>query len=315
MCGVCGCADPKNEVSMTDPATGLRRRLRDSAASLAEAHAYAHAHGLPHDHLHAHDHPHAHDGHVHSHPHDHTHGHSHDHDHDHDHGQIHGHAGDSRTVALEAAILGKNDAIAARNRGWFEGRGVLALNIVSSPGSGKTTLLEATIRALKDRVAISVIEGDQMTTNDADRIRAAGAPAIQINTGAGCHLEADMVAEAARTLNPQPGSILLIENVGNLVCPAMFDLGEAMKIAVISTTEGEDKPLKYPHMFRAVGIVVINKMDLAPHTDFDEAACRANIASVNPQAEIIALSARTGENMPLWTRRLVEMLNVADVHV
>jgi hydrogenase nickel incorporation protein HypB len=210
-------------------------------------------------------------------------------------------------VALEAAILGKNDAIAARNRGWFEGRGVLALNFVSSPGSGKTALLEATIKALKDRVAISVIEGDQMTTNDADRIRAAGAPAIQINTGAGCHLEADMVEKAVRALNPAPGSILMIENVGNLVCPAMFDLGEALKVAVISTTEGEDKPLKYPHMFRAVGIVIINKLDLAPHTGFDEAACRANILTVNPQAEIISLSARTGENLSAWTERVLTM--------
>jgi hydrogenase nickel incorporation protein HypB len=270
MCGICGCADPKSEVSMTDPATGTRQTLRESAASLAEAHAFAHAHGLPHDHLHA--------------P-----------------------AGDDRVVALEAAILGKNDAIAARNRGWFEGRGVLALNFVSSPGAGKTALLEATIRALKDRVAIAVIEGDQMTTNDAERIRAAGAPAIQVNTGAGCHLEADMVAAAARALNPGAGSILLIENVGNLVCPAMFDLGEAMKIAVISTTEGEDKPLKYPHMFRAVELVIINKTDLAPHTGFDEAACRANIASVNPKAEIIALSARSGDNLEAWIGRLLQM--------
>ncbi len=313
MCGVCGCADPNSEVSMTDVRTGVIRTLRDSASALAEAHAFAHANGLPHDHLHGHDHGHDHAhgagfGHMHGH-----HDHDHPHGHDHHHGQPrdHGHGADSRVVALEAAILGKNDAIAARNRGWFEGRGVLALNVVSSPGSGKTALLEATIRALKDRVAISVIEGDQMTTNDADRIRAAGAPAIQVNTGAGCHLEADMVAEAARALNPARGSLLLIENVGNLVCPAMFDLGEAMKVAVISTTEGEDKPLKYPHMFRAVGIVVINKMDLAPHVGFDEAACRANILTVNPGAEIIGLSARTGENLPAWTGRLLELRDEA----
>lgn len=318
MCGICGCADPKSEVSMTDVKTGVTRRLRDSAASLAEAHAFAHAHGLPHDHLHGqphshdHDHMHRHDeAHDHKHSHGDAHSHTHEHPHDHDHSRDHRHGTDSRIVALEAAILGKNDAIAARNRGWFEGRGVLALNFVSSPGSGKTALLEATIKALKDRVAISVIEGDQMTTNDADRIRAAGAPAIQVNTGAGCHLEADMVAEAARALNPAPGSLLLIENVGNLVCPAMFDLGEAMKIAVISTTEGEDKPLKYPHMFRAVGIVVINKTDLAPHVGFDEAACRANILAVNPKAEIISLSARTGDNLPAWTERLLALLDEA----
>jgi hydrogenase nickel incorporation protein HypB len=292
MCGICGCADTKSEVSMTDLETGTTRKLRDAAQALADAHAFAHAHGLPHDHLHAHDH-------------------GHDHSHDHVHGLSHSPPSDNNLVALETAILGKNDAIAARNRGWFEGRGVLALNFVSSPGSGKTALLEATIKALKGKVAISVIEGDQMTTNDADRIRAAGAPAIQVNTGAGCHLEADMVAEAARTLNPGPGSLLLIENVGNLVCPAMFDLGEAMKIAVISTTEGEDKPLKYPHMFRAVGLVVINKMDLAPHVDFDEATCRANILAVNPKAEIIGLSARTGQNMEAWIARLGALLATA----
>jgi hydrogenase nickel incorporation protein HypB len=313
MCGVCGCADPKSEVSMTNVDTGATQLLRVAGQTLAEAHAFAHAHGLPHDHLHddqhahSHDHHHAHghshDGHSHDHPHDHSHpGHSHDHDHVPEQRPAGNH------VALEAAILGKNDAIAARNRGWFEGRGVLALNFVSSPGSGKTALLEATIKALKDQVAISVIEGDQMTTNDADRIRAAGVPAIQVNTGAGCHLEADMVAEAARALNPTPGSLLLIENVGNLVCPAMFDLGEAMKIAVISTTEGEDKPLKYPHMFRAVGIVIINKMDLVPYVGFDEAACRANIATVNPKAEIIAVSARTGANFGAWTERLQSLL-------
>ena len=148
-------------------------------------------------------------------------------------------------------VLAKNDRIAARNRGWFEGRGVLALNFVSSPGAGKTSLLEALVRKLAGSVAIAVIEGDQMTSRDAERIRAAGARAVQINTGAGCHLEADMVARAVAALDPEPGSWLLIENVGNLVCPAMFDLGERMKVAVISTPEGEDKPLKYPHMFQA----------------------------------------------------------------
>lgn len=197
-------------------------------------------------------------------------------------------------------MLARNDLQAARNRGWFEGRCVVALNLVSSPGAGKTTLLEATIRALDGRIAISVIEGDQQTANDAARIRDAGARAIQINTGAGCHLEADMVARAATELAPERGSILMIENVGNLVCPAMFDLGERMKVAVISTPEGEDKPLKYPHMFRAARLVLINKIDLAPHVDFDEATCRANILSINPDARIITLSARTGEGMRAW---------------
>nr|WP_285670320.1 hydrogenase nickel incorporation protein HypB [Limibaculum sp. NKW23] len=204
-------------------------------------------------------------------------------------------------ISLETAVLAKNDGIAARNRGWFEGRGVLALNLLSSPGAGKTTLLERTIRELGDRVRIDVIEGDQMTANDAERVRAAGARAVQINTGAGCHLEADMVAGAVARLDPAPGTILMIENVGNLVCPAMFDLGEHLKIAVISTTEGEDKPLKYPHIFRACGLVLINKIDLSPHVGFDDAACRANIREIAPEAEIIALSARTGEGFEAWT--------------
>lgn len=208
-------------------------------------------------------------------------------------------------------MLARNDLQAARNRGWFDGRGVVALNLVSSPGAGKTTLLEATIRALDGRIPVAVIEGDQQTANDAARIRDAGARAIQINTGAGCHLEADMVARAATALSPGPGSILMIENVGNLVCPAMFDLGERMKVAVISTPEGEDKPLKYPHMFRAAQLVIINKIDLTPHVDFDEAACRANIDSVNPQARIMTLSARTGQGMNAWLGFLDEQVATA----
>ena len=274
MCGVCGCADPANEVSMTDSQTGVKVLLRDD---------HAHDHGHDHDHAHSHD----------------------DHHHGHDEPHVHGPGGE--IISLETAILGKNNEIATRNRGWFEGRGVIALNIVSSPGSGKTTLLEETIKRMKDKADIAVIEGDQMTSNDADRIRDAGARAVQINTGAGCHLEADMIAFAVQSLDPQTGSILMIENVGNLVCPAMFDLGEKMKIAVISTTEGEDKPTKYPHMFRAVEWVVINKMDLAPHVDFDEEACRQNILEVNPGVKIFCLSARTGDGMDAWCSSLVEL--------
>jgi hydrogenase nickel incorporation protein HypB len=213
-------------------------------------------------------------------------------------------------VALETAVLAKNDAIAAQNRGWFRGRGVLALNLVSSPGAGKTTLLERTIRDFGGEFDIAVIEGDQMTTNDAERIRAAGARAIQINTGAGCHLEADMIASAVETLDPRVGSLLLIENVGNLVCPAMFDLGERMKVAVISVTEGEDKPLKYPHMFRAAEVVIVNKIDLAPYVDFDQAACLANIRAANPAAQIIMTSARTGEGMKDWRDFLAKELSL-----
>ena len=274
MCGVCGCADPANEVSMTDPETGFKVLLRED---------HAHDHGHDHDHAHPHD----------------------DHHHGHDEPHVHGPGGE--VISLETAILGKNNEIATRNRGWFEGRGVIALNIVSSPGSGKTTLLEETIKRMKGAVDIAVIEGDQMTSNDADRIRDAGARAVQINTGAGCHLEVDMIASAVKSLDPQTGSILMIENVGNLVCPAMFDLGEKMKIAVISTTEGEDKPIKYPHMFRAVEWVVINKMDLAPHVDFDEEMCRRNILEVNPGVKIFCLSARTGDGMDAWCSNLAEL--------
>ncbi len=273
MCGTCGCSDPANAVTLTDPDSGERSLLRQGAiAGQAEGHHHHHEHDV------------------------HDHGHHHGHDHDAPH--VHGPNGE--VITLEQAVLAKNDQIALRNRGWFEGRGVLALNLVSSPGAGKTTLLERTIRALAGRVEIAVIEGDQMTAKDAERIRAAGARAVQINTGAGCHLEADMVAEAVRKLDPAPGSILMIENVGNLVCPAMFDLGERMKVAVISTTEGEDKPLKYPHMFRAAEVVIINKLDLAPHVDFDQALCRANIHEVNPDARLFALSARSGEGLEAW---------------
>jgi len=223
-------------------------------------------------------------------------------------GRAHLHEPRGERIPLEQAVLAHNDQHAARNRAWFAERGVLALNLVSSPGSGKTTLLEQTILRLHATVPISVIEGDQMTSNDADRIRAAGARAVQINTGAGCHLEADMVAQAMIELEPQAGSILMIENVGNLVCPAMFDLGERLKVAVISTPEGEDKPLKYPHMFRAAGLVLINKIDLAPYVRFDEVRCRANIAEVNPEARVFSLSALTGEGMEAWIDWLKRML-------
>ena len=275
MCGTCGCSDPANAVTLTDPENGEQSLLREGAAP---GHAHSHAQSRDHDHAHHH------------------HGDPHRHDHDEPH--VHGPHGE--VISLEQAVLAKNDQIAAHNRGWFEGRGVLALNLVSSPGAGKTTLLERTIQSLAGEVEIAVIEGDQMTVNDAERIRAAGVRAIQINTGAGCHLEADMVAAAVKKLELQAGALLMIENVGNLVCPAMFDLGERMKVAVISTPEGEDKPLKYPHMFRAAELVLINKIDLAPHVDFDQARCREAIRSVNPQAEVLALSARTGEGMADW---------------
>lgn len=201
---------------------------------------------------------------------------------------------------LQARILAKNDALADRNRAWLAGREILALNLVSSPGAGKTTLLERTIRELSGELDLFVIEGDQATANDGERIRAAGAPVVQVNTGAGCHLEADMVARGLMELKPGPGAVVLIENVGNLVCPALFDLGERAKVVVFSLPEGEDKPLKYPHMFREAELVLLNKIDLAPHVDFDLERALENIRRVNPRARTLKVSCRTGEGLEAW---------------
>ncbi|MCR6631625.1 MAG: hydrogenase nickel incorporation protein HypB [Magnetospirillum sp.] len=286
MCTVCGCGESKLE----------------------------HSHSHSHDHEHEHDHGHGH-GHGHHHHHDHDHGHSHDHDHDHGH-DLHygtGIAGvhvpgmsQARIIQIEQDILGKNDSLAARNRAMLADKGVFALNLVSSPGSGKTTLLCKTIEALAGRLPVAVIEGDQQTSNDADRIRATGAPAVQVNTGKGCHLDADMVAKACERLALADDSVLFIENVGNLVCPAAFDLGEAAKVAILSVTEGEDKPLKYPDMFAAAGLMILNKVDLLPHLDFDVEACIANARKVNPDIAVLKLSARSGEGMEDWLSWIAE---------
>ena len=190
--------------------------------------------------------------------------------------------------------------LAERNRGWLAGREILALNLVSSPGSGKTSLLERTIREIGGQLAISVIEGDQATLNDAERIRATGAPAIQINTGTGCHLDADMLARGLAQLKPPPGSVVMIENVGNLVCPALFDLGERAKVVILSVTEGEDKPVKYPHMFKAAELMLLNKIDLLPHLHFDVQRCIAYAHEVNPSIRVLQVSAQTGEGMEAW---------------
>jgi hydrogenase nickel incorporation protein HypB len=205
-----------------------------------------------------------------------------------------------RLIEIETDILTKNDRYAEANRAALTARSILALNLVSSPGSGKTTLLCKTIEALAD-MPVAVIEGDQQTENDADRIRATGAPAIQVNTGKGCHLDGHMVGHAMEHLPLGPGSILFIENVGNLVCPAAFDLGEDCKVAILSVTEGEDKPLKYPDMFTAARIAILNKVDLAPHCDVDLDLYEANLRRVNPGIEILRVSARTGEGMAGWT--------------
>lgn len=227
-------------------------------------------------------------------PGDHAHPHPHDHAHPHDHD----HHGPSAVVDVEARVLAKNDALAARNRAWLDEREVRALNLMSSPGAGKTALLERTVRELGG--AVAVVEGDQASERDADRIRATGTPVVQINTGSGCHLEADMVWHALQTLVPPVGATVFVENVGNLVCPALFDLGEAGRVVLLSTTEGEDKPVKYPHMFRAADLVLITKVDLGPHVDFDAAAARDAVRAVNPDAPILEVSAKTGEGMAAW---------------
>ncbi len=206
----------------------------------------------------------------------------------------------SRIIQVERDILAKNDAFAADNRAFFAERNILALNLVSSPGSGKTTLLVRTIEAHRGQATMAVIEGDQQTDNDAERIRATGVPAIQINTGKGCHLDAGMVGHALQRLTLPEASLLFIENVGNLVCPAAFDLGEAAKVVVLSVTEGEDKPLKYPDMFRAARLMLLNKCDLLPYLNFDVAQAIAYARRVNPDIEIIQLSASSGVGMDDW---------------
>jgi hydrogenase nickel incorporation protein HypB len=234
-------------------------------------------------------------GHSHDHEH-HDHGHHH-HDHDHDHHHQHDHGA---VVTLEQQILAKNNLAAERNRGWFAGRGILALNLMSSPGAGKTTLLERTIRDLGSALAIGVIEGDQATETDAARIRAAGCSAVQINTGTGCHLDADMLRRGLAALKPPRESVVMIENVGNLVCPALFDLGERAKVVMLSVTEGDDKPLKYPHMFRAAEVVIITKSDLLPYVDFSIDRCLGNVRAVNRSIRSFVLSATTGEGVGAW---------------
>ena len=287
MCVTCGCSNT-DSVTITDAETGMQMPMM---AQVGAGHAHEHVDAQGRMHRHSHDSDHVHD---------HDHEHSHDHSHNHEnaavvHAKMHG-----KTIALEQQILAKNQLLAERNRGWLAGREILALNLVSSPGSGKTTLLERTIRDVGAELTISVIEGDQATVNDAERIRAAGARAIQINTGAGCHLEADMLGRALDELKPPPQSVVMIENVGNLVCPALFDLGERAKVVILSVTEGEDKPIKYPHMFKAAELMLLNKIDLLPHLRFDVARCVAYAHEVNPSIRVLQVSAQTGEGMDAW---------------
>ncbi len=290
MCTTCGCGDDKKPM-VVNMQTGKSISVDDDHS---HKHKHDYDHGPGHGHDHEHDHSHSHD-HEHGHIHDHDHSHANDHDHEHEHS-----AKASTTVSLEAKILEKNDRLAERNRGYFEALNILALNLVSSPGSGKTAILERTIRDLKKDLQISVVEGDQATLNDAERIKKTGAKVVQINTGAGCHLDAEMLASGVKELDPAKDSVVLIENVGNLVCPALFDLGEKCKVAVLSVTEGEDKPIKYPHMFRAAELLLLNKIDLLPYLDFDLTACKQYAISVNPKIKILEVSAKTGEGLDHW---------------
>ena len=247
----------------------------------------------------AHEHHHHHHGPDHDHHHhEHNHGHHHDHGHHHHHHE-HEHR-QQRTIQLEQDILSHNNLLAERIRGYLEAKNIIAFNLVSSPGSGKTALLERTIKDIGKERPIYVIEGDQQTTNDAQRILDSGAKVIQVNTGTGCHLEADMVFNAIKKLQPEEGSILMIENVGNLVCPALFDLGETQRIVIMSTTEGEDKPLKYPHMFTSSDVCIINKTDLLPYLDFDLEKARQYIQQVKPDMAIIEVSATKGDGLTDW---------------
>lgn len=273
MCSTCGCSSNENGITLT---------------KMGENHHTHHHHD---DHTLSHEHHHG--DHSHSHEHHHEHGHEHNHDHEHHHHDV-------NIVELEKDILHQNQLGAERNRGFFEALNIFAMNLVSSPGSGKTSLLEKTIADLKGEIEFSVIEGDQQTTNDAARIHALNVPVLQINTGKGCHLDSEMIAKSLKELKPKQNSILMIENVGNLVCPAMFDLGENQRVVIISTTEGEDKPLKYPDMFYSSNICIINKIDLLPYLKFDVEKLKENTKKVNPNIQFFEVSATSGEGMEAW---------------
>jgi hydrogenase nickel incorporation protein HypB len=272
MCVTCGCSD-------------------DAHVTIAHPDDEFHAHTLPDGTVihHAREHPptHSHQDHEHHHP------------HSHDTAQIHADIHHT-TLTLEHNILAKNNLIAAQNRGWLKGRDTIALNLVSSPGSGKTTLLTRTITDLKSEIPIHVIEGDQETVNDARRIQETGCQVVQINTGTGCHLEAAMVEQGLQQLNPPLHSIVMIENVGNLVCPALFDLGEHAKVAILSVAEGEDKPIKYPHMFRASDVMILTKIDLLPYVSFDVDRCLEYARQVNPHIQTFQVSATAGTGLDRW---------------
>jgi hydrogenase nickel incorporation protein HypB len=276
MCEICGC-DGATHAMAVNLQTGAKITLGDAAGPDPRRAPHQHEHADGTRHVHAHDRPH--------------------HHRHHDEGRQ---GGTSITIDIESRILAKNDALAARTRDWLAQRQILAVNLMGAPGAGKTALLERTIRDTGAGVRLFVLEGDQATLNDGERIRAAGAAAVQVNTGAGCHLDADMVARGLAELKPCNGGIVIVENVGNLVCPALFDLGERRRVVVLSVTEGDDKPLKYPHMFRAADLVLLNKIDLLPYVDFDVGSAVTNARSLNPDVTILHVSARTGQGMGEW---------------
>jgi len=240
-----------------------------------------------------------------SHEHGHGHGHEHGHEHAHDHQHSPGEAPAPRTLEVHQSILARNDRIAERNRGFFKAKGLLVLNVVSSPGSGKTTFIQKTAAALGTRLRTGVVVGDLATDNDAARLRSVGVPVVQITTGTVCHLEADMVARAVGKLNLDALDLLVIENVGNLVCPATYDLGEDLRVVLLSVTEGEDKPLKYPPMFHSADVAIVAKMDLAAATEFDREKALANLRRVSHHATVFEVSARTGQGLEAWCDFLV----------
>lgn len=316
MCGVCGCGQGETRVEDLhhlqphDHPHAPEELHANSANAHHHDHWHDHTHATAeepvpadadhrHDHEHQHWHEHAHthaDGTTHAHPHSHAHGHFHDHG----PGAVAAGAAAARLVSVEQDILARNDAIAMENRRAFQAAKTVALNLVSSPGSGKTTLLVETLKRIGSSYPVAVIEGDQETTTDADRIRATGAPAIQVNTGKACHLDAELVRTAVGRLGIPATGFLFIENVGNLVCPAGFDLGEAQKVVIVSVTEGEDKPLKYSGMFVASALMVVTKCDLLPYLDFDLDRLVENARRVNPTIGVLKLSAKSGDGMDRW---------------
>jgi len=292
MCDTCGCEEYNSNVTIRKP-----------GEELEDSHQHTYAHNHPHEyknnlhqHIHNHLYTHTHKQENHTHEHDHilTHN-NHEHDHEHDHCHTHG-----KEIKVELDILQKNNLLAERNRGFFLAKNILTFNLVSSPGSGKTSLLETTIKKLKDEINFYIIEGDQQTINDAYRIKKTGAPVIQINTGNGCHLDSDMINKAVKELNVKDNSVLMIENVGNLVCPSLFDLGESKRIIIISVTEGDDKPIKYPTMFESSDLCIINKTDLLPYVDFVVEKAKEYANQVNHHLQFIELSVKTGEGMDEW---------------